>query len=858
MTPERWQLVKPIFFHASELEVDARQRYVDEACGNDAELKREVDSLLAVSLSEEAVLDRPVSQFVTLDDIESIDSSLVGQRLGAYQLVECLGRGGMGEVYRAHRVDSGFEMQVAIKLVRAGSGSDLLRRFHAERQILASLDHPGIARMLDGGVTPTGEPYLVMELVIGEPIDLYCEKRELSIAERLLLFRQVCAAVSYAHRRLVVHRDLKPANILVTAQGAVKLLDFGIAKLLTADLPDRETAEVTRTTVRAMTPQFSSPEQILGLPITTASDVYSLGVVLFHLLTGDSPYRNAIVSTRDAIRDVCETEPLIPSAAAWKSVADGKNRPLLNRDLDHITLRALRKEPEERYGSADEFSEDVRRYLAGLPVLASGDQMSYRIRKFWGRHWLAVTTAGLFVTVLIVALGFYAREARIAEEQRALAAQRFADVRQLATTFMFKVNDAIDELPGAAAARNLIATTSQSYLDSLAKQAGADRGLQKELAKSYERLADIQGMLNTQNLGLHHEALINYAASLSLLEKLTSGQPPDPAILSTMSLIHTKRSELLLMVNGDVQSAATESKQAVALLDSVVSMKPDDLDARQLLAQAYAADAFVEGYADQYDAAIVVADKAIAIAEDIYRQRPSDRSVGRLLSRVYSRATVFPPRMMTSAEIERGLDISRKAMVIDQQLLATEKNPTVEQRRSVSVDWAGIGSYLFQKGDFSGSAENYARAQAVLESIPADSNNVQAGVDLAKLQVNRGRALRWAGRLDEANVLLVKNLALFDELLKHTDAKDVQFLRTEAQEELGSIEMLRAQKATDPVRQRQHWTAAHDFFLKCDQQFKSILEGTGATLNYQDQQPVDQAAAGVKISEAALQELHAS
>jgi tetratricopeptide (TPR) repeat protein len=855
MTPERWQRVKPIFFRASELEGEAQRRYVDEACGNDADLKQEVDSLLAVSVSDGAVLDKPVSQFVSLDDIESIDSSLVGERLGAYQLVECLGRGGMGEVYRAHRVDSGFEMQVAIKVVRAGSGADLLRRFKAERQILASLDHPGIARMLDGGVTPTGEPYLVMELVSGEPIDVYCEKRNLSIDERLLLFRQVCAAVTYAHQHLVVHRDLKPANILVTPQGAVKLLDFGIAKLLTERSPDTAGAEATQTAVRAMTPQYCSPEQILGLPITTASDVYSLGVVLFHLLTGSSPYRSTMGSTRDAIRDVCETDPQRPSAAVSKSGADGKMRHLLDRDLDHITLRALRKEPKERYGSAEQFSEDIRRYLAGLPVIASGDQLAYRIRKFWGRHWLVTSMGGLFVTLLLVALGFYAREARIAEQQRALAAQRFADVRQLATTFMFKVNDAIKELPGATAARNLIATTSQSYVDSLAKQAGADRGLQLELAESYERLADIQGKPNSQNLGHPHDALINYARSLSLLEKLASGQPPDPARLETQSLIHSKRSELLLMVNGEVQSALKESRQAVAQLVSVVSMKPDDLDAKQSLALAYASEALVDSFAGNYDAAIGVSDKAIAIMEDIYRQRPSDPSVARLLTRTYSRATVLPSRKMTSAEIERGLDISRKAMAIDQRALATEKNPTVDQQRSVSVDWAGIGSYLFQKSDFTGSAENYARAEAVLGTIPVDANNLQARIDLARMQVNHGRALRWAGRLDEANALLIKNVALFDEILKHTDAKDMQFLRTEAQEELASIEMLRAQKTSDPVQQRKHWTVAHELFLNCDRSFKAILEGTGAVLNSQDQPPIDEAASGLKLSEAALLKL---
>src|SRR5581483_5996278 len=391
----RWQQVKGVLTRASALQAAARALYLAEVCAEDAELRSEVKSLLAAHSKEDAILDRPVDEYLPAYEPGSTEDAWLGQRIGAYEVVACIGSGGMGTVYRARRVDAQYEKEVAIKLVRAGFGTEIvLHRLRIERQILANLDHPNIARLLDGGVTSTGEPFLVLELVNGEPIDEYCDRHAPPIAERLRLFREVCVAVSYAHRHLVVHRDLKPANIFVTQEGSIKLLDFGIAKLLQPVTEQGDAVEATRTLLKAMTPAFCSPEQLLGLPVTTASDVYSLGVVLFHLLAGRSPYRSTLDSTQDAIRHICETEPMRPSVAASRYGARQIPCALPDRDLDDITLRALRKEPEKRYSSAEQFSEDVHRYLAGLPVIARGDQLSYRAGKFWRRHRIGLTMSG--------------------------------------------------------------------------------------------------------------------------------------------------------------------------------------------------------------------------------------------------------------------------------------------------------------------------------------------------------------------------------------------------------------------------------------------------------------------------------
>src|SRR5262249_19941660 len=324
------------------------------------------------------------------------------RRIGAYQIVEEIGHGGMGEVYRAVRADGQYTKEVAIKLVRSGfeSGS-LAERFRNERQILASLDHPNIARLLDGGTTKDAVPYLVMELITGVPIDQYCDDHSLSVSDRLELFRQVCAAVQYAHQRLVIHRDIKPSNILVTHDGVPKLLDFGVAKLLDPSV------NTGTTIVRAMTPEYASPEQIRGEHITTGSDVYSLGVVLYRLLTGRSPYAGDTSTPHGLAKAICDDDPVKPSTAILKSEESGKGdgtspaakairskredspaklRRRLAGDLNNVVLMALRKDPSRRYVSVEQFSEDLRRHLEDIPGPARTDAVSYRGGKFIRRH----------------------------------------------------------------------------------------------------------------------------------------------------------------------------------------------------------------------------------------------------------------------------------------------------------------------------------------------------------------------------------------------------------------------------------------------------------------------------------------
>jgi len=375
MTPERWQKIDHILDDMLELEACERARFLDQACAEDVELRSEVESLLAASEQSGNFIELPFLPATDLSDKDSI--SLAGQSLGPYRLLREIGHGGMGVVYLAVRADDEFKKQVAIKLVQPGPhNKNLLRRFRRERQILANLDHPNIARLLDGGTTEQGMPYLVMEYVTGAPITEYCDERKLSITDRLKLYRDVCAAVRHAHQSLVIHRDLKPGNILVTAEGYVKLLDFGIAKLL--DIDSVSVALDTTNGAPVMTPEYASPEQIRGEPVTTASDVYSLGIVLYELLTGHYPYRFKDRSLPEIIRVICEQEPEPPSRAIsrveTKPEYNGKTqitvspetvsrtregrpeklRARLRGDLSAIVLRALRKDPQYRYSTVEQ------------------------------------------------------------------------------------------------------------------------------------------------------------------------------------------------------------------------------------------------------------------------------------------------------------------------------------------------------------------------------------------------------------------------------------------------------------------------------------------------------------------------
>lgn len=447
MNPEHYQRVKKVFQEAVECEPEGREMLLADACAGDEELRREVESLLSYAKRAEVFIEKSAfevgARLMARDGVESLE----GRRVGQYKLLGELGHGGMGVVYRAARADDQFQKEVAIKIVRLGLDTqEIRRRFRYERQILASLDHPNIAKLLDGGTTEDGLPYLVMDFVAGVPINQYCNRHKLSTNERLKIFRMVCSAVQYAHQRLVIHRDIKPGNILVTEEGVPKLLDFGIAKLL--DPAISEALGHTATDVRIMTPEYASPEQVRGEEITTASDVYSLGVLLYELLTGHRPYRLTSRRSDEIARAICDQDPERPSNAVSRveeiaspdnpghtkitpqSVSDNRNeqpeklRRQLSGDLDNIVLMALHKEPERRYSSVTQLSEDIHRHLDGLPVVARKDTFAYRSGKFVRRHRAGVAAAALVLLTMIAGIVLTAWQARVAKAQARIAAEQ--------------------------------------------------------------------------------------------------------------------------------------------------------------------------------------------------------------------------------------------------------------------------------------------------------------------------------------------------------------------------------------------------------------------------------------------------
>jgi serine/threonine-protein kinase len=432
ISPERWRAIRSAFDEAMTRTGGDRAAFVAAAFPEDEGLRTELTALVAADDSEGSLLDANVPIGALLGDLEDEEGGpggsspaagdLSGSTLGAYRLVREIGRGGMGTVYLAERSDGEFVQHVAVKVLRPGlEGPESERRFRQERQILARLDHPGIARLLDGGTTAEGTPYFVMELVAGEPCTEYCDERQLGVDDRLRLFLEVTPAVQYAHRQLVVHRDLKPSNILVTREGRVKLLDFGIARLLEDDPADTGLTSAGR---QVLTLSHASPEQVRGEPVTTASDVYSLGVLLYELLTGRSPYGPAGASRTTLERAVLETEPAPPSA--------GRE---LSRDLDAIVLTALHKAPAERYPSVEAFAQDVRSHLEGRPVTARRGTVRYRTSRFVRRHAVSLAAAGIVVGLFLLAGLLHTK--RLARERS--VAVREAEKAFLLTDFAFSM-----------------------------------------------------------------------------------------------------------------------------------------------------------------------------------------------------------------------------------------------------------------------------------------------------------------------------------------------------------------------------------------------------------------------------------
>lgn len=710
MTPDRWQQIKTVFDAAVALPGADRDAYLAVACAGDFDLRRELDSLLAAHRQASAgFLETP------LPALSLSDEGLVGpgSRVGPYLALDRIGRGGMGDVFAAVRADGQFEQKVALKIVRSGfATADVLERFRAERQILAGLDHPNIARLLDGGATANGAPYLVMELVEGVPVDEYCSARALSVNERLQMFLQICSAVQYAHQRLVIHRDVKPGNILVTADGVPKLLDFGIAKMLDPAGGTKETM------LRPFTLEYASPEQVRGELVSTASDVYGLGVVLYQLLTGRLPYAVEGGTPGELADAITSRDPERPSTAVARDASDLRlgtpSRRLqkeLRGDLDVILLKALRKEPDKRYSSAGEFADDIRRYLAGAAVAARQGTWSYRAGRFVRRHRAGVAAAALVVLTLIAGMAVTLREARIAEANRRRADARFNDVRKLANSLIFEIQDSIQNIAGTTVAQTLILQRSLEYLDRLAKESGNEPDLVRELAAAYDRIAELQGDPFKMHPGNPRDALVSFHKAIAMHEALVRSNPQNGRDQLELAVAYHHYAGFQTGL-GDLASAFEYDTRALGILSREPHSPPRDARTAMLIV-------------------------------GVLTRRGMMQTGNGLMARFGS--------------VRNGLDDLHQALEIAGQAIVRFPADETLKYQQGTLELA-IGSGLLKIGDRSQAIVHVRRAIDLFEPIAQNGNDVRAAFNLAVAYGQAGDALLIERRTSEARLYYSKFL----------------------------------------------------------------------------------------------------
>jgi eukaryotic-like serine/threonine-protein kinase len=875
MSPEDWMRVRSILEPALELDASSRPRFLDEAC-TDPELRRDVESL--IELHEQAGAD-----FLNAPPVPGVDSSgeskfqlTGGTRVGAYEIVEEIAQGGMGTVYRAVRADGQYTQEVALKIVRAGIGAETIAaRFRNERQILAGLDHPNIGKLLDGGTTSGGLPYFVMEYIDGLPITEYCDQRRLSIDSRLRLFQTVCAAVHYAHQHLVIHRDIKPTNILVTRDGVPKLLDFGIAKVLNSAQPP-QSAPPTVSGLWMMTPEYASPEQVRGEVVTTATDVYSLGLVLYELLTGERAHRITNHTPYAIAQLACDKEPVRPSVAILRKdeasdksaapidieersrlreISPAKLERRLDGDLDNIVLMALRKEAPRRYSSVEQFAEDIRRHLENIPVAARQDSAWYRTSKFVSRHKASVAATIAMAVALLGGFAITMYEAHVAREQaevahlqRARAERRFNDVRKLANSLMFEVHDSIRDLPGAMPARKLIVERAREYLDSLSQEATGDQALQRELAGAYDRIGDLLGNTAAANLGDFPGALQNFNKALAIREASAAANPDDTQIQADL-LNDYFRLSFVLQDAGDYKGALGRLEKGLPVAQTLAAANSDP-KYKDWLAGIYWKRANVYEAGGNDAEAIKNFRQSIAIREPIAASpdaNPLFRThlaadyigVGRTLGR--------------SGDAAQALESFRSGLAISEPM--SEANPNnATLREYLGETYGEIVPLLEKVGDLD-QAFNYGkRAQETFaQLLAADPTDSLARDNLAFANLNLGEILSAQGKFGEAQPNIRTAISTFEGIQpkNHYESEG----QSEAYSRLAKLFVALADRDVSRAQKIEHLAEARDWFQKSldsSQQIPSpiVSEQTPPVKN-------SQTAAALARCDAALAKLRA-
>jgi non-specific serine/threonine protein kinase/serine/threonine-protein kinase len=704
--PDYWTDVEALFTDVLELDDDARSLVLDERCGGRPAFRAEVESLIAAHRRAGTFIE-PVT--VAADGVRPPEDH-VGRVVGSFRLVERIGTGGMSTVYRAERIDAAFSQQVAIKLMAAAVGDQAGgRRFRAERQILASLRHPHIVTFVDGGTTPDGLNYLVMEYVEGRPISSYCREQALSLPARLHLFRQVCSAVQYAHRHFVVHRDLKPSNILITPDGVPKVLDFGIAKLLDDPAPGAATLGSVLGP-GPLTPNYASPEQLRGLPVTTSSDLYALGVLLYEILTGSRPYETDAKTLDEMVRLVVDTPAPRPSAAPRPAEGSLPYDPRreLKGDLDAIVLRAMSKEPERRYGSAEEMADDLSRYLAGEPVVAREPSLGYVARKLASRHKPAVVSVAISGVLVLAALVLAIWQARIADGQRQRAQQRFNDVRTLANALVFDIHDAVAPLPGSTPVRQTIVREALRYLERLAPEAQDDPVLQLELARAYLQIGKVQGVPAVPNLGDRRGAIASLTKAREILGPMAAAA--DAASDTVAHYVDaTRYLSLVYLASGDRDRAVSTARDALAIAEARLQRHPREERARSLVGSS----SFAAATATGWPGSLALWTRAAAIYQGLLADRPDDPERQRNVALVEKYLGAY---YMEADDDRKAIEHHQRALALDEQRLAKEPTARAVQF-DVAIDLANVAESTWRLGDPARAAALYERSLAMRSAL---------------------------------------------------------------------------------------------------------------------------------------------
>ncbi len=772
MGSDLWQRMEDLFGRATQLPEDAREAFLRQECADDTELYDAVVSLLESDQGTVAFMAGPLAD---PDPSPMASPAPAGERrIGPYRLLEEVGEGGMSTVYRAEQ-EGTIRRKVAIKLIRQGmENAETRRRLRAERQILAGLEHPNIARLYDGGMTDAGLPYFVMELVEGSPIDEFCDRHQLSVKGRLELFRKICGAVRYAHQHLVVHRDIKPSNILITEEGEPKLLDFGIAKLLD---PEAEgDAEPTVAWMRLMTPDYASPEQILGEKVTTASDVYSLGVLLYKLLAGRLPHRGQSRSLSELERMVTKRDTAPPSSrlvpepeeghtAEWaanevlqisaaRGIRPEQLQRLLAGDLDTIVLKAMHRDPVRRFSSAEQLSNDVRRYLEGFPVLARPDTLGYRVGKFLVRNWLPVATAALFVVLLTgatIALALQSASIRLERDQLREVVSFVVDVFNVAGEGeQLSVKQAVDRsaalLEHKLVEQPAVQATLRNTLGQIYLNLGATPRAQEQLERAVE-LRRSQGLEGSPEVA---ESLSSLGVALTYNGKFDDGEararealtiyrdrlgPRDPGVITPMNNLVN-----VLCIRGDNDDTAQEL--ALEALELARKLLPKD---RLELGSALTHRALLLGRKGDHDSAARLYRQAL----ELYRRTLGEEHPQ--IAAVLNNLAYTTHRQGDAASAE---ELYRKTLALQRRLFGDDSS-------SVAQTLNNLGSLLLDRAEYEEAESSYREAVGIVEDVhgPGHYSTVVTTGGLARALIKKGEA-------EDAESLLRRRLPLWQENLE--------------------------------------------------------------------------------------------